>query len=97
MSSSVAQRALTVAVEGCLHGELDNVYATIAEAENKGGSKVDLLIGKDNNHSLLLLLEITDNPKLLPVCGDFQGIRNKTDLQALAVPQKYRRLVLIIK
>lgn len=76
MSSSSAvkenahRNSLTVAVEGCLHGELDKVYATIAEAELHGGEKVDLLI----------------------VCGDFQCIRNGTDLQALAVPPKYRQM-----
>ena len=33
-----------VAVEGCLHGELDRVYQTIKEAEEHGGMKVDLLL-----------------------------------------------------
>jgi hypothetical protein len=59
MSSSSAVKAnahgrsLTVAVEGCLHGELDKVYATIAEAELHGGKKVDLLIGKRVRYNML--------------------------------------------
>jgi lariat debranching enzyme len=30
---------------------------------------------------------------LLLVCGDFQCVRNSADLECLAVPQKYRKLV----
>jgi hypothetical protein len=35
---------LQVAIEGCCHGELDNIYATLAHLEQKEGRKVDLLI-----------------------------------------------------
>jgi lariat debranching enzyme len=33
-----------VAIEGCCHGELDNIYATLAHLEKAEGRKVDLLI-----------------------------------------------------
>lgn len=33
-----------VAIEGCCHGELDNIYATLAHLEKVEGKKVDLLI-----------------------------------------------------
>jgi hypothetical protein len=33
-----------VAIEGCCHGELDNIYATLAHLEKVEGRKVDLLI-----------------------------------------------------
>ena len=33
-----------IAIEGCLHGELDKVYATIAEIEQMEGIKISLLI-----------------------------------------------------
>lgn len=36
--------SLTVAVEGCGHGDLDNIYATIADLEQREGYKIDLLI-----------------------------------------------------
>ena len=44
MSSEYESDYLNVCVEGCLHGELDAVYASVAEAEAKGAPKVDLLI-----------------------------------------------------
>jgi hypothetical protein len=36
--------SLQVAIEGCCHGELDNIYATLAHLEKAEGRKVDLLI-----------------------------------------------------
>ena len=35
---------LQIAVEGCCHGELDNIYETLACLEQKEGTKIDLLI-----------------------------------------------------
>lgn len=35
---------IQVAIEGCCHGELDNIYATLAHLEKVEGKKVDLLI-----------------------------------------------------
>ena len=35
---------LNVIVEGCCHGELDNIYASIAEVERRRGVKIDLLL-----------------------------------------------------
>jgi lariat debranching enzyme len=37
-------RSLTVAVQGCCHGELDTIYSTILEAEARDGVHVDLLL-----------------------------------------------------
>lgn len=37
-------RVLNVAVEGCCHGELDTIYAAIAENERRTRKKVDLLL-----------------------------------------------------
>ncbi|KAG7857324.1 hypothetical protein KL919_003961 [Ogataea angusta] len=54
---------LTVAVEGCCHGQLNAIYRSLPKP-------VDLLI----------------------ICGDFQSIRNRADLECLAVPQKYRQM-----
>ena len=33
-----------VAIEGCCHGELDNIYDTIRQSEAVTGQKVDLLL-----------------------------------------------------
>ncbi|ORM41762.1 Lariat debranching enzyme [Babesia sp. Xinjiang] len=57
-----------VAVEGCVHGELDLIYAKIKEKEEADNIKVDLLL----------------------CCGDFQAIRNESDLEDLACPPKYK-------
>uniref|UniRef100_A0A7C8Z2R8 Lariat debranching enzyme C-terminal domain-containing protein n=1 Tax=Opuntia streptacantha TaxID=393608 RepID=A0A7C8Z2R8_OPUST len=35
---------MKIAVEGCMHGDLDNVYKTIAEFERAENTKIDLLI-----------------------------------------------------
>jgi len=35
---------MKIAIEGCCHGELDNIYQTLADAEAANGFKVDLLI-----------------------------------------------------
>ena len=35
---------LQIAIEGCGHGELDNIYASLALAEQRNGIKVDLLL-----------------------------------------------------
>ncbi|KAL1503181.1 hypothetical protein AB1Y20_011239 [Prymnesium parvum] len=35
---------MLIAIEGCGHGELDKIYAAIAEAEQRNGVKVDLLL-----------------------------------------------------
>jgi hypothetical protein len=59
-----------IAVNGCMHGELDLLYAAVRAAEDRAGIKVALLIS----------------------CGDFQATRNRTDLECLACPPKYRRL-----
>ncbi|KAI5959209.1 DBR1 [Candida theae] len=56
-------KTLKVAIEGCCHGDLHNIY--------KG---------------------IPASTELLLICGDFQALRNKSDFQALNVPEKYRRL-----
>jgi lariat debranching enzyme len=35
---------MKIAIEGCAHGELDNIYNAIQNLEEKDGIKVDLLI-----------------------------------------------------
>lgn len=69
----MTKRYLNIAIEGCCHGELDQIYETIKESE-KFGSKVDLLL----------------------ICGDFECIRDEYDLECVAVPQKYRKMVKLL-
>jgi lariat debranching enzyme len=52
-----------VAVVGCCHGELNELYRALAPG-------VDLVL----------------------VAGDFQALRNRTDLRTISVPDKYKRL-----
>ena len=40
----MTEDTLHIAVEGCCHGELDNIYAAIEHAQRTQGVKVDLLI-----------------------------------------------------
>lgn len=55
------RRKIRIAVEGCCHGMLNQIYSSLP-----------------NNVDLLL------------ICGDFQAIRNETDLKTMAVPDKYK-------
>ncbi|KAI8986568.1 lariat debranching enzyme [Pilobolus umbonatus] len=61
---------MKIAVQGCCHGELDNIYGSLKLIEQNNGCKIDLLI----------------------ICGDFQAIRNETDLNSLSVPDKFKTL-----
>ena len=66
MASSVR-----VAIEGCGHGTLNAIYASVKKScEVKGWDGVDVLI----------------------IGGDFQAVRNSEDLNAMAVPMKYREI-----
>ena len=48
----------------------------------------------DKIYETLQYLEQVNNIKvdLLLICGDFQAVRNKDDLKAMAVPQNYQKL-----
>ena len=48
----------------------------------------------DKIYETLTALEKINNVKvdLLLICGDFQSVRNKSDLQAMAVPPKFQKL-----
>ncbi|CAO2650765.1 Nn.00g020570.m01.CDS01 [Neocucurbitaria sp. VM-36] len=62
------QQGLRIAVEGCGHGVLHEIYASVAKScELKGWPGVDLLI----------------------IGGDFQAVRNASDLKAVSMPSKY--------
>eukprot|EP00873_Tetraselmis_striata_P021980 jgi/Tetstr1/442244/TSEL_030385.t1 len=43
---------IRVVVEGCCHGELDKIYATMAEMEAAQGIKIDMLICFGGNHEV---------------------------------------------
>ena len=45
MACNPCQReSITIAVEGCAHGELDGIYASVLETQKRIGKKIDLLI-----------------------------------------------------
>ena len=48
----------------------------------------------DKIYSTIQYLENQNNMKidLLIICGDFQSVRNEADLDAMAVPEKYREM-----
>ena len=60
-----------VAIEGCGHGTLNAIYASVTETCNQlGWPGVDLLI----------------------IGGDFQSVRNASDLNCVSMPAKYREM-----
>ncbi|KAF4637002.1 hypothetical protein G7Y89_g1080 [Cudoniella acicularis] len=64
-------QGLRIAVEGCGHGTLDAIYASVQKAaEVRGWDGVDLLI----------------------IGGDFQAVRNASDLTVMSCPVKYREI-----
>ncbi|KAJ2695058.1 hypothetical protein H4R19_005866, partial [Coemansia spiralis] len=63
-------RKLTIAVEGCCHGELDNIYSQLLDRQKALKKKIDLLV----------------------ICGDFQAVRNVTDLNCMSCPDKYKQI-----
>ncbi|XMA09408.1 hypothetical protein WAI453_002199 [Rhynchosporium graminicola] len=64
-------QGLRIAVEGCGHGTLDAIYASVSNAcEARGWDGVDLLI----------------------IGGDFQSVRNASDLTVMSCPVKYREI-----
>lgn len=40
----MSSKKLTIAIEGCCHGELDSIYSTLTHLEQVEGKKIDLLI-----------------------------------------------------
>ncbi|KAJ2910187.1 lariat debranching enzyme [Coemansia aciculifera] len=63
-------RRLTIAVEGCCHGQLDDIYRHLRQQQQRLNKVVDLLV----------------------ICGDFQAIRNVTDLETMSCPNKYKQV-----
>ncbi|KAJ2743252.1 lariat debranching enzyme [Coemansia sp. BCRC 34301] len=63
-------RRLTIAVEGCCHGQLDDIYRHLGQQQQRLGKAVDLLV----------------------ICGDFQAVRNVTDLETMSCPNKYKQV-----
>ncbi|KAJ1038991.1 hypothetical protein NDA10_007346 [Ustilago hordei] len=61
---------MKIAIQGCSHGELDSIYASLLRIEREQSIQIDALL----------------------LCGDFQAIRNHSDLHAIARPAKYRQL-----
>ncbi|KAJ2845989.1 lariat debranching enzyme, partial [Coemansia erecta] len=66
----MSKRSLRIAVEGCCHGMLDDIYEQLFIKQKQTGKKIDLLI----------------------ICGDFQAIRNITDLKCMSCPDKYKQI-----
>lgn len=60
-----------IAIVGCAHGKLDEIYDTVT-----------FMNERDSVHPIRLLL----------CCGDFQSMRNNSDLETMACPPKYRAL-----
>lgn len=58
---STVKKGLNIAIEGCGHGALDQIYATMKQLEAQTGKAIDLLIccgdfqvGRCNGHCFLL-------------------------------------------
>ena len=74
--------SIRIAVEGCCHGELDQIYAAV-EAANKQALEQSKRDGDEEHYKEI---------ELLICCGDFQAVRNQTDLNCMSCPVKYRKM-----
>ncbi len=94
-----------IAVEGCCHGDLDKIYATLLHAteQKELNDQKELAIksmleesetSASSSSSDDFLNAINDYKKpsidLLMVCGDFESIRHADDLNSMSVPDKYK-------
>ena len=74
--------SLTVAVQGCSHGELDSIYDAVLAYRERNLSRGDGGGGNTGGGDVDVLL----------CCGDVQTLRGPSDYHALNVPPKYRAL-----
>ena len=84
-----------IAVEGCCHGDLDKIYATLEHAIEQKQLKDQqelALKSVESDDDFLNALEEYKKPSidLLLVCGDFECIRHADDLNSMSVPDKYK-------
>ena len=89
-----------IAVEGCCHGDLDKIYATllhsIEQKELKEQQELALKSleneSEESSDDFLQTLSEYKKPSidLLLVCGDFESIRHSDDMNSMSVPDKYK-------
>ncbi|GAA5865870.1 hypothetical protein JCM8547_005741 [Rhodosporidiobolus lusitaniae] len=73
-TSPDGSRSLRLAVIGCSHGTLDDIYASVLRSDEEAAA-------------------LSQPPSDVVICcGDFQAMRNESDLEAMACPVKYRAL-----
>ena len=78
-------------MEGCCHGELDKIYDVIGQLEEREGVTVDLLICCGDFQVLLSDRNVRMiKDQVFPPIS--QAVRDKTDLNSMAVPPKYREM-----
>ncbi|KAM7516931.1 hypothetical protein LguiA_006514 [Lonicera macranthoides] len=73
---------MRIAVEGCMHGDLDNVYSTLLHLQEAENTKIDLLICC-GDFQLAIAQAVFTEP---------QAVRNEKDLESLNTPPKYRSM-----
>ena len=80
---------MRVAIEGCSHGELDAIYASIATLDARASQPA--AAGASGSSSTAAAAPAT-RTQLLLLCGDVQAARNAADLACIAMPDKYLQL-----
>lgn len=85
-------------MEGCCHGELDAIYASIANTERVHGTKVDVLLicGDFQARRAGHAAPLAARPHALR-CVLSQAVRNQADLSTMACPVKYRSMASFYK
>lgn len=93
--SASSPRSLRVAVVGCSHGTLDDIYATVArcdeEARSRGEPEIDLVLCC-GDFQVRWLFRVPPRPVITDETCVSQAMRNTSDLQTMACPVKYRAL-----
>lgn len=84
---------MKIAVEGCMHGDLDNVYATLLHLQQSENTQIDLLLCC-GDFQVLIYVCVCVLCVLLDVLliYSLQAVRNENDLESLNVPAKFKAM-----
>jgi lariat debranching enzyme len=88
------ENSISIAIEGCCHGELEAIYERLRKYEQSDATATNEEVASQptseskegNERGIMKKID------LLICCGDFQSLRTPADFHSLAVPAKYRSM-----
>lgn len=74
-----------IAIQGCSHGAIDRIYDTLLLYEQHTHNQFNLKVEENETNNNIEMESICNSIDLLICCGDFQSLRNESDLEGMAV------------